>query len=651
MPLQPPNLDNRAYADILSDLQLRIPRYAREWTNFNDSDPGMTLLQLFAWLSEQMLYQMNQVPMRNYVKFLQLLGQELQPAQPALARLTFTTSGGTAVASPVPLHAQIVAAATDGGLPIVFETDSALELIQPLMDVVGSFDGANFTNVSDANATPGATFLPFGWSADIGNALYLGFLAPNPMPPSDSVPFFPQQMTFAVFLPPSATAGAPQACTGAGILLPPAPPVTLIWEYRPATGQDWQRLNVFSDGSAAFTREGYIKVAGPQTIQPAVEPQLSSDPHFWIRVRIGGATTYPAGTVPTLEVLRPNTVDAYNLATVSGEILGVSEGHPNETVTLQYTPVQLSSVQIQTVIPPDGAPVSWLLKDDFFSSGPDDAVFTLDPDSGAIQFGDGDRGLIPSPGAQVIATSYRYGGGSRGNVPAGAINSPLTSLVGVAQVSNIRAAAGGSDEETLDDILVKTPALLGRRDRAVTPADFESQVKAVSGIAAAKALPLFHPDFPGVSVPGAVTIVVVPDNHDVPPKPSSDLIRGLCADLDTVRLLTTEVFVKGPSYQEIRVEALVAANPYASFDSVSEDVIRAIDAFLDPRQGNFGAQLFPTKLYAAISGANPNVIGVLTLNLFVDGRRYTDTSLQPISLPPDGLFYGANHIVTVTASN
>jgi predicted phage baseplate assembly protein len=651
MPLQPPNLDSRTYADIVRDLQLRIPRYAKEWTNYNDSDPGMTLLQLFAWLSEQMLYQMNQVPMRNYVKFLKLLGQELQPAQPALARITFTTSGGTAVASPVLLHAQIVAAATDGGLPIVFETDSPLALIQPLMDVVGSFDGANFTNVSDANATQGTTFLPFGWSADIGNALYLGFLAPNPMPPSGSVPFFPQEMTFAVFLPPSATAGAPQACTGNSAVQPPAPPVTLIWEYRPAPGQDWQRLNVFSDGSAAFTREGYIKVAGPKTIQPAVEPQLSSDPHFWIRARIGGAATYAAGTVPTIDFLRPNTVDAFNLATVSGEILGVSEGHPSEIFTLQYKPVQPSSVQIQTFITPDAPGASWTLVDDFMSSGPDDPVFTLDPVSGAIQFGDGDSGLIPSPGAQVVASSYRYGGGLRGNVPAGAISSPLTSLGGVAQVSNIRPAAGGGDEETLDEILVRTPALLGRRDRAVTPADFESQVKAVGGIAAAKALPLVHPDFPGVSVPGTVTIVIVPDNQDVPPKPSSDLIRGLCAGLDAVRLLTTEVFVKGPSYQEVRVEARVAAKPYASFDTVSQNAIQAINAFLDPRQGNFGAQLFPTKLYAAIFGADSDVIGVLTLNLYVDGLRYTDPSLQPISLPPDGLFYGANHIVTVTASN
>jgi hypothetical protein len=644
MPLQPPDLDSRTYDDILRDLQFRIPRYTKEWTNYNDSDPGTTLLQLFAWLSEQMLYQMNQVPMRNYVKFLKLLGQELQPAQPARARLTFVTSGGTTIASPVPLHAQVSATAPDGGLPLIFETESAIGLIQPLMDVVGIFDGASFTNVSDANSTPGTTFLPFGWSADIGNALYLGFLAPKPMPPAGSVPFFPQEMTFAIFLPPASTAGAPQQCTGA--VQPPVAPVTLIWEYRPAPGQDWQRLNVFSDGSAGFTREGYIKVAGPQNIQPATEPQLSSDPHFWIRVRIGGTSTYPAGTVPTIDIVRPNTVDVLNLATVSGEILGVSEGHPSEIFDLQYTPVQPSSVQIQTVLNNTTITI-WKLADDFLSSGPDDTVFTLDPVAGTIQFGNGDQGLIPSPTAQVIAVSYRYGGGLRGNAPAAAINSPLTALTGVAQVSNIRPATGGADEETLDDILIKAPALLGRRDRAVTPDDFQSLVEAVGGVAAAKALPLFHPDFPGVSVPGAITIVVVPTTLDIPPKPSSDLIRSLCDMLDTVRLLTTEVFVKGPSYHEIRVEARVTANPYSSFDVVSQDAIQAINDFLDPHQGNFGAQLFPTKLYGVISEV-ADVVGVVTLNLYVDGRRYT--GLQAISAEPDGLFYGNNHIVTVTPS-
>lgn len=642
MPLQDPQLDDRTFDQIVSDLRFRIPRYTQEWTNFNDSDPGMTLLQLFAWLSEQMRYKMNQVPLKNYVKFLKLLGQELGAAQPALARLTFVTAGGSTVAEPVPMRAQVSAPATDGGLPLIFETESGLGLIQPLMDVVGVFDGAGFTNASDANSTLGTTFLPFGWSADPGNALYLGFAAPDPMPPAGSVPFFPQEMTFAAFLPPSATAGVPQQCPG--VTLPPIPPVALVWEYRPRQGQDWQRLNVFEDSTAAFTREGYFRVAGPQDIQPATELQLNPKPHFWIRVRIDGSTTYPAGTIPTIDFIRPNTVDAYNLATVNGEILGVSEGHPSETFQFQFAPVQAASVQLQTVMP-DGTTQQWTLQDDFLSAGPDDQYFTLDPVAATVQFGDGIRGLIPSPTAQVIAVTYRYGGGARGNsAVAGTISSPLTSLVGVAKVTNERDATGGGDEQTLDDLKLKTPALLSCRDRAVTPDDFESLVDSIGGIASAKALPLFHPDFPGVQVPGAITVVIVPKNQDVPPKPSSDLIRSICKFLDEKRLLTTEVFVKGPQYQEIRVEARVSANPYASFDTVSNAVIAAVNALLDPRVGVFGRDLFPTNIYAAISVV-ADVVGVVSLNLYVDGRRYI--GLQPIPVPVDGLVYGSNHIITV----
>ncbi len=90
MPLEAPQLDTRKFEDLLHEAQLRIPRYTPDWTDFNDSDPGITLVQLFAWLTEMMLYQMNRVPERNYIKFLQMLGLELQPAQAATAHLTFT---------------------------------------------------------------------------------------------------------------------------------------------------------------------------------------------------------------------------------------------------------------------------------------------------------------------------------------------------------------------------------------------------------------------------------------------------------------------------------------------------------------------------------------------------------------------------------
>src|SRR5438445_4768410 len=95
MPLTEPLIDDRTFEQIVSDLRFRIPRYTKEWTNYNDSDPGMTLLQLFAWLSEMMQYRMNQVPLKNYIKFLKLLGEELEPPSPAVAHLTFITKGGT----------------------------------------------------------------------------------------------------------------------------------------------------------------------------------------------------------------------------------------------------------------------------------------------------------------------------------------------------------------------------------------------------------------------------------------------------------------------------------------------------------------------------------------------------------------------------
>jgi predicted phage baseplate assembly protein len=83
------DLDDRTFKDLVDECLLRIPRYCPEWTNHNPSDPGVTLIELFAWLTDQMLLRFNQVPRRNYVAFLELLGIQLQPPAPAHTALTF----------------------------------------------------------------------------------------------------------------------------------------------------------------------------------------------------------------------------------------------------------------------------------------------------------------------------------------------------------------------------------------------------------------------------------------------------------------------------------------------------------------------------------------------------------------------------------
>jgi predicted phage baseplate assembly protein len=366
-------------------------------------------------------------------------------------------------------------------------------------------------------------------------------------------------------------------------------------------------------------------------------------------VRLDSARKYPAGTAPEIDFLRPNTVEVLNLSTVRGEILAdgdALEGHPNEQFTLQHRPVLALTLQ---VVLPTGEAEIWQEVSDFLSSGSDDPHYRLNADSGTIQFGDGDHGRIPQAGSQVIALEYRYGGGARGNLAGpGKINSPLTALTGVDKVTNERTAVNGTNEQTLDDILLTGPAILRRRDRAVTPEDFRSLVEETGGVAHAVALPLFHPDHPGIEVAGALTVVVVPDNEDKPPEPSSDLIAGLCSMLDEKRLLTTEVFVKGPQYLEVRVEARIAVNPYASFDAVTLSVLSALDQELAPRRGRFGESLSPTRLFSTILQVQ-DVTAVLSLNLYVNGRRYTN-GLDPIPVPADGLVFGRDHIITVEAS-
>src|SRR5262245_56145248 len=104
-----PMLDTRSYQDILDELRARLPIHNPEWTNFNRSDPGVTLLELFAFLTESLLYRTNQIPERNRLAFLSLLGIPLQRATPARGIVTLANESGPQQA--ITLHDRLEARA------------------------------------------------------------------------------------------------------------------------------------------------------------------------------------------------------------------------------------------------------------------------------------------------------------------------------------------------------------------------------------------------------------------------------------------------------------------------------------------------------------------------------------------------------------
>src|SRR4051812_14973693 len=81
MPITLPNLDDRTFDDLVEEALTLIPVHAPEWTNHNDSDPGITLVQLFAYLTEMLIYRQNRISDANVCAFLKLMdGAERKPS-------------------------------------------------------------------------------------------------------------------------------------------------------------------------------------------------------------------------------------------------------------------------------------------------------------------------------------------------------------------------------------------------------------------------------------------------------------------------------------------------------------------------------------------------------------------------------------------
>ncbi|MEB3260936.1 MAG: hypothetical protein VKP63_09955 [Cyanobacteriota bacterium] len=127
MPIESPQLDDLRYDAVVQALLRRIPAYAPEWTDWNDSDPGITLIQLFAYLAEQVGYRLNQIPEKNHVELLKLLGVRLRPALPARTRVAiFLAAPATLEGFALEARSRFM---TKGSTPAIFESDRAVDIV------------------------------------------------------------------------------------------------------------------------------------------------------------------------------------------------------------------------------------------------------------------------------------------------------------------------------------------------------------------------------------------------------------------------------------------------------------------------------------------------------------------------------------------
>ena len=135
MPIRSPNLDDLRFSTVRDDLVRRIPVHAPEWTDHNESDPGITLIELFATLAEQVGYRLNLIPEKNHIELLKLLGIHLRPARAARTKLAFFLASAD-TASTITLPAGTKAKAKKGSPPPSFELDSNLDIVPAELQVL-----------------------------------------------------------------------------------------------------------------------------------------------------------------------------------------------------------------------------------------------------------------------------------------------------------------------------------------------------------------------------------------------------------------------------------------------------------------------------------------------------------------------------------
>jgi predicted phage baseplate assembly protein len=659
--LDAPDLDDRRFEDLVAEARSLIPRYTPEWTDHNDSDPGIALVQLFAWFTDQTLYRVNQIPERAYIKFLQLLGIQTRPATPASVELTFTTASPITDA-PVPTGTQVATSGGDPG-PVVFEVAEGFTAVGPRLVAIQVYDGFAYRDVTVANDVDGQAFPAFGAHAHDGAALLLGFETPGAFTSS------PITLHAYVRAPADARGVAAHEIDDATQLPLPA---QVVVEFHDGTG--WEPTALQVDETRALSASGRMVVAGAGPRAARVTVGVVATPLHWVRVRLlHGDYQVP----PRLDRIAPNTVRALQAVTLRDEVLGGSTGLPDQRFALGSVPVvraehgRAATVRrradgrrvvvrdVELVVDEGGGPEPWQQVEDLLASRRDDAHFTLDRTTGEIRFGDGRTGRIPvanalNPDGSIVARWYRAGGSAAGNVGADTLTTLQTAAPGITAVTNALAATGGADEESVADAKRRAPAALKAKGRAVTAEDFEVvALDAPAAVGRVHALPLRHPRHPNARVPGAVTVIVVPAAPGAAPQPTDATLHAVCRHLNRHRLLTTEVFATGPTYRRVRVRADLVVARDRDLAAVRRAVSERVSQWLHPLHGGddglgwpFGGTVYASALLAVVLG-QPGVARIRDNQLEVELDGEVQAFCRDVELRPGELIEALDHELLV----
>lgn len=686
MPIPHYRLDDRSFEDLVNEMLTRIPGHTPEWTNPRMGDPGRTLIELFAWLADTVLYRANLIPERQRLVFLRLLNIAMRPAIPATGLavlemandkftkpvpvpvyttvkgpLDFETRGEITVLpllgqvyvkrTPTPDELQSLQHVIDG-LESVYDVATGLPYITTALFSDGQADKKGFDFVADT--VDGCLWIALLVTKTENLAAVQAALARDNngtkllnlgLQPRLEIPQFDEDI------------GTPASARD-------------IWDWEITSSRKesdgspaYLSLDVVVDSTESYSRQGIIRLelpdvddigvpandvtkdvnAGVGNRPPRIDDADTAARLFaWLRLRPVHHTHSLA-----LSWAGVNAVQIDQRKTISEVTVATSNGASNQVIQLPGQSVEPASLELQVEEPGRGF-VQWHRTDDLYAAARDDRVYELDSEAGTVTFGNGVRGAVPAAGMRIRVTQMRYGGGPGGNLAAGNLTAVTHSNL---KVNQPVATTGGADAETLDDAELRIPAFLKHRDRAVTEDDFKRLAMDTPAVQLGRVevLPKFKPQQRRSDIPGVVSVMVLPKAPArIPPNPRPDriILERVHAYLDSRRPLATEMYVIGVEYVPIGLAVAVSLRNGHARDRVLQAVRNALRDYLWPLAPGgaesagwpLGQEVIQQELEVTAARV-PGVRAVSGINLFVRRNEEwvlveasADTGVQRIDL-------------------
>ena len=691
MPLPVPDLDDRHFQDIVDHAKSLIPRYCESWTDHNVSDPGVALIELFAWMTDLLLYRVNQVPDKVYVTLLELIGVRLQPPRAAQAPVTFLLSAPQATAVTIREGTEVATVQTETSPAIIFSSEADLT-IRPVSLLGAYTDRAAMDRGDSANARPD------GDDEVTHDLERLAF-------PDQEISVFPEHPrpgdVFDLALADDHSqhvlglALVCQRAGGTGVYMYSPP---LEWQVWQGAARGWVPCLLDGDTTYGFNQPGEVRLSVPAMARGDFHGRNA----YWLRCRLTDAQAGDGAyrVSPRVQSLRVESwggmTSARHATVIHDEILGQSDGASGQMFKLLHTPILARDPRRDYLVVEApagqggsdglhglhglhglrGEPERWVEVADFADSGPEDRHFTLDSLDGTLTLGplqlqpDGSVylfGKAPERDAVLRFSRYQHGGGAVGNLPRQALSVLKSSIPYVQRVENREAAVGGQDAQSLEDAKVRAPQALRARSRAVTADDYTYFAGQAPGIARAHCLgPGAQPGHSSDPQPGQVFVVALPQVADpAGPIPAErllltdDMKANVRHALETRQLLGITLVVREPQYTWVSVNAALKLGAYR--DSRDRDearrqaeahLYRYLNPYLGGPQGHgwpFGRSLALSEVYGLLQGV-PRVefVDSVRIDVVEPGTLAAPRPVaSTLTIPPGAVICSAEHRVQV----